>query len=229
LRYLVRIWERLDREAGGRGLLPPVIPLVVYHGAEEWKAPVRFSQMLDASETLKTHLLDFPFRVMDVGRIDDADLSRDQLLRAGLRAMKYSWRVTWNDRLQVLVEVLVELRGLPQEFIEQVLRYIVRAYGPVDRQAVSAALKRAMPKKEEQMVSIAAQEWLAEGKAEGEAKGKAAGAANALLKVLEKRFGAVADDYRQRILQAQVAEVEAWLDRALDEASVEAVFAAPTH
>jgi hypothetical protein len=43
LRYLVRVWERLDRAARHRGLLPPVLPMVVYHGKPKWTTPLRFS------------------------------------------------------------------------------------------------------------------------------------------------------------------------------------------
>jgi predicted transposase/invertase (TIGR01784 family) len=69
---------------------------------------------------------------------------------------------------------------------------------------------------------------LAEGRtkglAEGRTKGRAEGEARALLRVLEKRFGAVSSRLRERLMTADVASIEAWLDRALDAHDLNSVF-----
>jgi predicted transposase/invertase (TIGR01784 family) len=39
LRYLVRIWERWLADHPRAELLPAVVPVVLYHGAEAWSAP----------------------------------------------------------------------------------------------------------------------------------------------------------------------------------------------
>ena len=71
------------------------------------------------------------------------------------------------------------------------------------------------------MLSIAAKEWLAEGKAEGKAE--------ALVRVLSRRFGIVLAELRERISQTKVAQLDEWLDRAIDAPSLEAVFAPQAH
>ena len=76
LRYLARIWERLDRDAGGEGPLAPILPLVVYHGKPEWSTPTRFSSMLAGADELKPYLLDFPFGLLDAGQVEDEALPR---------------------------------------------------------------------------------------------------------------------------------------------------------
>jgi flagellar biosynthesis/type III secretory pathway protein FliH len=90
-----------------------------------------------------------------------------------------------------------------------------------------------MPEKENEMLSIAARQWLAEGRAEGraegEARGKAEGKAESLVRVLEKRFGSVPAVYLDAIAAAETGALEAWLDRAIDAESIEAVFAPSTH
>ncbi|MBF0307514.1 MAG: hypothetical protein HQL41_17925 [Alphaproteobacteria bacterium] len=60
--------------------------------------------------------------------------------------------------------------------------------------------------------------WRAEGVAEGEA--------SALIRLAEKRFGPLPADLRARILAADAATVEAWLDRLMDAPSLEALFSA---
>ncbi len=67
------------------------------------------------------------------------------------------------------------------------------------------------------------------GKAEGEAKGKAEGEtkgkAETLLRFLELRFGSVPAELRNRAQQATLEQLDRWVDRALDVARVEDVFA----
>jgi len=91
------------------------------------------------------------------------------------------------------------------------------------------------------MLSIAARQWLAEGRAEGMAEGKAKGKvkgmaegkakgmAQALARVLVRRFGDLPERYQKLIDEAELPTLDAWLDRAIDAPSIEAVFSAPTH
>ncbi len=67
----------------------------------------------------------------------------------------------------------------------------------------------------------------ARGRAEGEARGRAKGEASMLLRVLAARGFAVPDDMRQRVQSCtDVAQLEAWGDRAVTATSLDEVFAA---
>ena len=65
----------------------------------------------------------------------------------------------------------------------------------------------------------------AEGQAEGEAKGEAKGRAEALLRQLEKRFGALPAGTAERVRASTIAELDRWLDRVLDARALADVFA----
>ena len=65
-----------------------------------------------------------------------------------------------------------------------------------------------------------AEEWKAEGRAEGLMQGKA----ETLLRLLERRFGAVPEDARTRILAAPVGDLDAWLDVILSASNLDDVF-----
>ena len=49
------------------------------------------------------------------------------------------------------------------------------------------------------------------------------GAARALARLLEKRFGAVPSVVRERIFSADLASLDAWLDRAIDAPDLQSV------
>ncbi|MDE0026351.1 MAG: DUF4351 domain-containing protein, partial [Spirochaetaceae bacterium] len=63
-----------------------------------------------------------------------------------------------------------------------------------------------------------------EGKAQGRAEGKAEGKAETLLRLLQRRFGPVAESARARVADGSAAEIDAWFDALLDAQSLTEVF-----
>ncbi len=223
LRYLVRIWERLDRDTEGKELLPAIFPLVVYHGKSKWKTPLNFSAIVAAPEEARGHVLDFPFGLLDLGQVEDRELSQESELRAGLTVLKYSARVTEENLEEVVLRVLAQARGGSDELFMLAVRYMITAYGPPAWSRVESAMRRSMSDKEREMLSRAAQELIEKGEAIGEMRGEA----KALARVLEKRFRVLPADVARRITSARPEELESWLDRALDAATLEDVFSEP--
>jgi predicted transposase YdaD len=76
----------------------------------------------------------------------------------------------------------------------------------------------------EEGVAVGEARGKAQGKAEGMAQGKAEGKAQLLVRLLEKRFGAVLPERRSRIFAADLATIDAWFDRAVVAADLESVF-----
>jgi len=71
------------------------------------------------------------------------------------------------------------------------------------------------------------EEGLERGLEQGLEQGRAQGQAKSLVRLLEKRFGALPDPLRTRVLGADVQSLDAWLDRVFDAADLQAVFAEP--
>ncbi|QQP87900.1 DUF4351 domain-containing protein [Skermanella sp. TT6] len=90
-------------------------------------------------------------------------------------------------------------------------------------------------------MSIASEQWMAEGiqigrvqgkaegraegKAEGKAEGRAEGKAEILLRQLRRRFGNLPETTLHCVLRAPDDDLDLWADRILDTASLKAVFA----
>jgi hypothetical protein len=67
-------------------------------------------------------------------------------------------------------------------------------------------------------------QYFEEGIAVGKAEGKAEFGAQALVRLLEKRIGAVSEALRARIFAADLASIEVWFDRAIEATEFESVF-----
>ena len=174
LRYLTRIWTFLARQTPDLPLLPPIVPLVVYHGARSWPGPRRFSERLEAGDELRPLVLDFPYFVFDVGLVADDELSAHQALRAGLVGMKYATRP--NEQKMALSRVLSEAHPLGLEVLMVVVVYILVTYSSIDEETFMKAVRAVMPERENELrESLALRKWKADWRAEGEAVGEARG------------------------------------------------------
>jgi hypothetical protein len=216
LRYMVRIWEGEERESGGKAKLPSIVPLLVYHGAEPWNASPHFLALVEPGYSSVPKPLDFEMVVVDLGEIDDASLSSNPTLRAGLLALKYSTREAMQRAR--LGGILKAMKQAPK-LVPVGLAYIMATYRRIDRAFLLGEVRRVMPEYEEAMLSIAAREWKAEGRAEARVE--------ILLQILEHRFGPLAENARARIAGATTAEVDAWLGRAMDAPTLDAAYGDP--
>ena len=66
---------------------------------------------------------------------------------------------------------------------------------------------------------------MAQGIAQGMAQGRAEGEANSLLRLLERRFGAMPTHTKERIFAADLASIQEWSSRAIDAPDVDSVLA----
>ena len=74
------------------------------------------------------------------------------------------------------------------------------------------------------MLATLGQVWQEQWRTEVLAEGQRAGQAHALLRQLERRFGPVSDAVRAQVSAADVADLDLWLDRVIDAATIDAVF-----
>jgi len=76
LKYMVFEWEK-DYNNGK----PPrlIIPVVFYHGAEEWKVPRTFADQFDVDDEIKPYLLDYRYILFDTNSWDFRDESNQEL------------------------------------------------------------------------------------------------------------------------------------------------------
>jgi len=227
LRYLVRVLEWADAEATGKGPLPAVVPLVIYHGKAAWPGPGRFLSLVDADEALSPHLLDFRYEIVDLGRVDDEDLSRHVELRLGLLLLKHVFLGTDLGRL--LDEEAVATLQRDRDFLAMLVRYLLRVLGREKRPMIIDMVSRVYPGQGEAVVASYGEELINEGKRLGFIEGKTEGKAELLLAQMRRRFGPVPEPWRQVVLAAAPAQLDAWADAIFDAASIEALLASRPH
>ncbi len=226
LKYMVNIWLREIEAGTAWDRLPPIVPMIFFHGQGRWTAARSVVEMIDAPEELAPFLRDFAYLLHDLGEIEPLGLSRMPEVRAGLLAL----RVVHADDIPAdLIDLMTGGTLAGSEFERHLMRYIVERMN-LTPPMLEASLRRTKPDRWEALMGTVAEAWIEQGRAEGIEKGLAQGIekgqAGLLLRQLERRFGALPESVRQRVRDASVSELEVWAEAVLDAASLEEVLAA---
>ena len=213
LRYEVRILEQIMRQLKADALLPPIFPLIVYHGRSKWKIPARFAPLWDVDPSWHPFLLDFPFTVVNLGEIEDDALSADDRLRGGFLTLKYAFRE--EEQRQMILPIARALRN-DLEFAKLVLEYFLQVYGRVEMADYQEFSDELFPGNAEDYKSVFAREFIAKGETKGEIK--------TLTRQLQHRFKEIPSWAHDKISQADSATIEVWTLRILEAQSINDVF-----
>ncbi|UEM02307.1 Rpn family recombination-promoting nuclease/putative transposase [Skermanella rosea] len=218
LGYLVDIWESfVGDDASRMRRLPPIVPLVFYHGRGPWTVPTSVIDAIGADEGLR----DFRYVVCNIVPIPDDQLSSDPEVRAALLPLKYVYRQP--DPEMLLEAVLSGLReGSP--LAQKVLYYMLDMYPRISVDMMRTVNGRVRPDREQDMVSLAAQQWLDEGRAEGWVGGKAEGKLESIRMTLETRFGPIPAAVENSLRRTPHDQLDQVLRRSLTAESLDAVF-----
>ena len=236
LKYLVNIWLREIADGTARDRLPPIVPLVFYHGRGRWTAPRSVAEMIDAPAELAPFLRDFAYTLHDLGEIAPPLLSATPELRAGLLALRV---VHADDIPGDLLDLMTGGTVAGSEFERHLMRYIVERMN-LTPPMLEASLRRTKPDRWEALMGTVAEAWLEQGRAEGVekglaegiekglAEGRTEGQAALLLRLLERRFGELPDGVRERVRGGSATQLEAWAEAVLGADSLEEVLSAGT-
>jgi predicted transposase/invertase (TIGR01784 family) len=220
LRYLVALWTRLAGEPTrhDNGLLPEILPVVLYHGDRLWSAPLRFTELITGGER-SPYIPRFKPLFINLTEIPDSSITGSLRAVLGLLALKYA-------RLQMaqhVVDLLTDLlhRGEADPAVRQLVRIVEQVYVAVKSEAEVRRLVAAATRKGYHEVEVGymtyGQQLLKQGREEGREEGLEQGALrrsrDVLARQLSRKFG-LTDAERERIM---ACEVQNALDAALDE------------
>ncbi len=233
LRYQVRIWHRWTRDHP-QSLLPPVIPLVIYHGRHPWPFGVELSDGFQLSSTIRRsiddHLLKQEFVLCDLTEVEDRILhgwAASAVARLMLIALKHApHSVDLVDRLAAAAKLwrVATQSEAGGGFTRQIFRYIYLVNNHLEPHVLRDSLIRHVDQKTGDIAMSVGQrlieQGLVQGREEGREEGMLAGQRQLLLRVLNQRFGDLSDEHKHKIANATQQSLIQWTDRLLHSQSV---------
>jgi len=237
LLYMVEIWRDIyhntpedERERKGFRL-PVIIPAVLYNGANNWTAALRFKEILGGYRQFEKHVLDFRYVLFDVNRYDPEELYRAANLVASVFALDQ--KMSAEELVRRLWKLAGVLKNLGRDEFRQFAAWLSHVFkarlpGPL-REKVDRIVSEVNPWEVEKMITnleITLEEMQqqaemrglikgrAEGEAIGEARGKVEKAQDAICKYLRRRFGDASAGLQEKVREMTSLEV---LDGVMEE------------
>ncbi|MBL8808635.1 MAG: Rpn family recombination-promoting nuclease/putative transposase [Planctomycetaceae bacterium] len=169
LSYMVRIWEKRVRDGES---LCPIVPLLVYHGENAWSAARNLEGLIPTPAALAEYQIHFQPPLLDLSRLDDAEIKGESVLRNTLRLLKYSRS---RHLVEILREILVLIgRALPAasfaEWAKAIGVYVMTVNKNIDDEDYKQTLASILPTKF--VPGSLADRLLIQGREEGELIGK---------------------------------------------------------
>ena len=200
-KYIVRIYYReLDRNQGARKL-PPILPVVFYHGQRDWKAPPNLSDLVECPEEYRRYVPDFDYELLNCAAIPDQRLEGDQPVGGVMMVYKHAFDEDFGQHLGRWLELirdLVRAKTVGEQAFAM-LKYIGHLCDNVDGEEFRQRVIEAYEEKGEEIMSSVADQWIERGKEigrkegleKGMEKGEHRGKRDAVLGVIEERFDQV--------------------------------------
>jgi hypothetical protein len=217
------IWEPIARRREGK--LPPIFPIVLYHGKERWTAPRNFAELIapgGEALNLRKHQPTLECYLCNLSDFAEHEIRGLPFTRAGLLLMKYIYVDDLGARLPGIFGLLVVIpREKALEFINLALRYLSKASHRPSTEDVRMAIQEVFPQDEYPVIAPFALTWMEEGKQEGRQEGRQEEAVAFALRLLRKRFGEVSEETEAQIESLSLESLEKLGEDLLDFASLE--------
>lgn len=228
LRYMSEIWQVCSLQRPQERLLPPILPVVFYHGPVPWHPSTRLQDQVRVeglpAEVLKL-IPDFSYLLHDVSKIPDDDLRGNACWHLTRLLFKYVYREELWERLPRWREVFTEVYRSPSGLraVSLVLRYVVETTLTAPPPQVEQFLIENLGESAMQELGGWArqlreegrregrEEGRKEGREEGREKGRESALRHAFFRLAGQRFGVIPEEVAARVARARPDEIEGWL------------------
>ncbi|KAA1262449.1 putative transposase [Rubripirellula obstinata] len=198
LKYMVRIWETRLRDGES---LCPVIPMLLYHGENQWKTARTMNDLLRPAGSLARFTPDFDIEILDLSQQTDESLRERANLKAFLLLLKYIRRGDLAEKLPEILTLFATIGRQPSglDCLKTVLIYLSSGTDQINRNQLIEAVQNTLQEQGEDLMPTIAQQWKQEGREEGRLAGQ--------VQLLQRLLG-VPESTLEQLLSKPLARLE---------------------
>ncbi len=229
--YIALFYQHLQKQnqLTPAGLLPPVLPIVLYNGEKPWTAPLALADLIQPVEGLKRP--SFEYVLLDASHHPVEDLRPVEDVVSGVFLMEQVENFTELEIVLDELEGLVSDRGLEEDIsllVSSVVGKLAWKGEKIPRlrtlQEVRNMLAERVARWPKQWLQQGRQEGRQEGLQEGLERGLRKGKAELLKDMAAHRFGELPEWAVERFDRADIDTLDRWGSRVLDAERLEDVF-----
>ncbi|MBK5929958.1 Rpn family recombination-promoting nuclease/putative transposase [Halochromatium salexigens] len=225
LRYIALQGDAYRKQHPEAKTLPPVYPLVLYHGQRLWRMPSDFHALIrPLPEALKPYVPQFRYALHDLSPRSDVEIKGDVLTRLVQLALRWIFSDQPLEHLERLIALIDQVadRDTALQILESLLRYYVQGTQRVEESDARRLLEQTAPG--DPIMQTFIDRYIEQGREQGIEQGERKGEAKLLLRQMERKFGPTDARLRQQIQEADAETLLEWSDRILTAETPEAVF-----
>lgn len=219
LRYLVRIWEKSQRQ--DRKKLPLVLPIDFYHGKRGWTVSEKFSALFEMAQFAEfgKFLPDFSYHLCDLNKFSDDELKGNPTLLFAVRVLKHIFQADLKMKLTETLEPLAELADddKMRERFGVMTKYLLGTH-KVDEKDIITAWK--FVTQGDKTMETFIDRWINKGVEQGMQQGMQQGWLDAtsklVLRQLKRRIGEIDEKTKSQIVSLPLAQLEQLSEDLLD-------------
>lgn len=222
LRYLVRIWEKSQKD--GKKKLPLVIPIVFYHGKTRWRFGTNFNALFEKEsklEELKRFVPSFEYHLCDLSQIADEDLKGEPRPESTMRLLKYIFRAELSVQTEAAMRVALEKLAEPKvlERWRVMINYLLQT-GKMSPGEIGEILNKVSREEGAKTMRTVIDDWIDEGIEIGIQKGRQEGLrqgeANLVWRILRRKCGELSLSVQTKIQSLSSRQIENLSEDLLD-------------
>lgn len=215
LKYMLEIWEAKVKKENTNEL-PIIIPLVIYHGKDDWNIKGTLGEMIKGYEYLpedvKKYVPDYEYLLYDISRYTDEQIKGEVQLRIILTIFRDIFTKDNKELRASILRATEYLRELDNkqtgiEYFETFMRYILNAGQKLTKEDIEDILgkiEKTYPEGSEVVMTLAEK-----FREEGELRGQTKALSKTATRLLTKKFGKLPEEVKNKIpqLDAEILEI----------------------
>lgn len=221
-KYMIEIWEaKIKKE--GINELPMIIPLVIYHGKDNWNIKTTLGELItgykDLPKAIQKFIPDYEYLIYDLSRYTDEEIKGQAQLRIILTIFRDIFTKDnkgFQESIFRAAEYLQELEDKQTgiEYFETFIRYIFNAranFTKKDIDEIIDKIGKTYPEGSELVMTLAEtfrqegkEEGIKQGIEKGIEKGERRKSLNYAVKLLTKKFGKLPEEYKEKLNNADI-------------------------
>lgn len=227
LRYMIEIWEKKGKKENSNEL-PVIIPLVIYHGKEDWTLKFTLGEMIkgyaELPEDVKKYVPNYEYLLYDFSNYTDEEIKGEAQLRIILSLFR---DVFTKDSKTVKATALRAIEHLNEledrqtgiEYFETLMKYLLNVGSRLTKEDIEDMIKKvetSYPEGSEVVMTLAEK-----FREEGELRAEARVLSKTATRLLTRKFGKLPEDIKSRILQLDADTLEILIDSIFEYKSLE--------
>lgn len=226
LKYMLEIWDAKVKKENCSELLI-IIPLVIYHGSDEWNIKTTLGEMIkgykELPEDVKKYVPDYEYLLYDLSSYTDEEIKGEVQLRILLTIFR---DVFTKDNKAIIETVLRAAEHLGKlenqqtgiEYFETFMKYILNASRKLTKEDVEDIIKKVEASYPEgsEVVMTLAEQFREEGELTGELRGETKALSKTAIRLLTKKFGKLPEEIKNKISKLDTDVLEIIIDSIFD-------------